>query len=171
MSKMEENLVVYNDDGLYDERLASATFNSDLAFKNLNYEPSTGMPNSQRALTQALAEGLDVVFPQTDELQIDIDNEHSRRLFENQLMILKRFVGVLGTISTPSKSGKPHKYHITVKLDVKLSVPTRLGLQAMLGSDRVRELLSYVQYINGDQHPTLFLEKKNTPKQLTGGTE
>ena len=43
----------------------------------------------------------------------------------------------------------------------------KLLLQACLGSDRVRELLGYVQMKNGDAHPTLFLESKADTKLLT----
>ena len=144
-------------------------YNSDLALKTIEYDPLTGIPNSQRAINQAAMEGLEVVYPAANELQIDIDNEHSYRLLSNQLYIMNKFVGIYNYTEKPSKSGEPGKMHITLVFqDRTFTTLERIGLQAMLGSDRVRELLSYVQNLNGDAHPTLFLEK-TAPKQLTEG--
>ena len=144
-------------------------YNSDLAPKTIEYDPLTGIPNSQRAINQAVREGLEVVYPAANELQIDIDNEHSYRLLYNQLRSVNKLVGIYNYTEKPSKSGEPWKMHSTLVFqDRTFTTLERIGLQAMLGSDRVRELLSYVQYLNGDAHPTLFLEK-TTPKQLTEG--
>lgn len=154
-------------EGMTDPRVSDPCYNSDLAMKAIEYDPK-GHPNSQRAINQAMLEGLEVIYPAADELQIDIDNEHSYRLYLNQKCILNKFVGIAGTRETYSKSGNPWKLHITIKVNHNLTTLERIGLQAMMGSDRVRELLSYVQYREGDEHPTLFLEK-TAPKQLTGG--
>ena len=35
----------------------------------------------------------------------------------------------------------------------------RILLQALLGSDPVREMLSLIRVLNDDEHPTLFMEK------------
>jgi hypothetical protein len=148
-------------------RLTSPECNSDLAMKIIEYDPK-GQPNSQRAINQAQMEGLEVVYPQPNELQIDIDNEHSFILFQNQLQIVQKFVGFCRVIEKPSKSGIMGKCHVTLVFDRTFTDLERIGLQAMLGSDRVRELLSYVQLQNGDEHPTLFLEK-TAPEQLTEG--
>jgi hypothetical protein len=60
-------------------------------------------------------------------------------------MILNRFVPIRDIRIEPSRSGLP-KRHITVTLVDPVSQIERLALQAMLGSDRVRELLGYVQH-------------------------
>jgi len=130
--------------------------NTELAIKRIEYDPK-GMPNSQRALELAANEGLTVVFPKANELLIDIDNEHSFMLFMKQMDILKRYVGATGDTITPSRHGLPGR-HIVVTLDHDIDETERILLQACLGSDRVRELLGYVQMKNGDAHPTLFLE-------------
>lgn len=152
-----------------EDSLCDCQVNSDLEFKTIKYDPN-GQPNSQRAVNQAQMEGLEVVYPKDNQLQIDIDNEHSYRLMQNQLFIVNKFIGFSNYEEKPSKSGKPSKFHITLTFEdsMKFTTIERLALQAMLGSDRVRELLSYVQFQNGDPHPTLFLEK-SAPKQLTAG--
>jgi hypothetical protein len=154
-------------------RMTDPEFNSDLAIKTIEYDPHTGIPNSQRAINQAQIEGLEAIYPQHNELQIDIDNEHSYMLLMNQLHIVNKFIGFYNYKETPSKSGAPFKKHITLTFGygVTFTDLERVGLQAMLGSDRVRELLSYVQAQAGDPHPTLFLEKSSAPKLLTEGTD
>ena len=141
-----------------DDILTSGMFNSDLEIKDIQYDP-LNQPNSQRAIDVAATEGLNVIFPKDNELQVDIDNEHSFFLFEKQRMILNRFVPIRDIRIEPSRSGLP-KRHITVTLVDPVSQIERLALQAMLGSDRVRELLGYVQHKNNDPHPILFLEKR-----------
>ena len=143
MSKMESDLTSYDQ-------------NTDLELKKIEYNPN-GMPNSQRAINVALSEGLTVRLPEANELLIDIDNEHSFMLFMKQIEIVKKYIGATGDTITESRHGLPGR-HIVVTLDHDITETERLLLQACLGSDRVRELLGYVQMKNGDAHPTLFLE-------------
>lgn len=176
MSQFEEALL--KTEGMSDERLSDPCYNSDLEMKTIEYDPE-GMPNSQRALDQAAREGLSVVYPEDNQLQIDLDNEHSYRLFQNQLCIVEKFIGISNCDEKPSKSGKPGKRHITLTFyGVTFTMLERLALQAMLGSDRIRELLGYVQLKNEDPHPVLFLEKKQNllqaapePKALLSNPE
>lgn len=77
------------------------------------YDP-TGKPNSQRAIDEASANNLDVVFPAANELLIDIDNDASALLFEKHMVVVKKYIGVEDVITKPSRSGLP-KRHITVK--------------------------------------------------------
>lgn len=133
--------------------------NSDLDIVTIEYDP-TGQPNSQNAIDRAQRENLIVVFPKDNQLFIDLDNEHSYLLFKKQWDIFKKYVDLEATFGElPSKSGLP-KRHITINLSYFINELERLAFQAMLGSDRVRELLGYVQMKNGDPHPTLFLEAK-----------
>ena len=143
MSKVESDLTSYDQ-------------NTDLELKKIEYDPN-GMPNSQRAINVALSEGLTVRLPEANELLIDIDNEHSFMLFMKQIEIVKKYIGATGDTITESRHGLPGR-HIVVTLEHDITETERLLLQACLGSDRVRELLGYVQMKNGDAHPTLFLE-------------
>ena len=155
------------EDALNNEVLFADTPNSDLAIRTIDYDPN-GNPNSQRAIDLALAEGLTVVFPAANELLIDIDNEHSFQMFMKQMDILKKYVGATGDTITPSRHGLPGR-HIVVRLDHDITETERILLQACLGSDRVRELLGYVQMKNGDAHPSLFLEAAPKPTLLLKG--
>ena len=158
MSQFEESLL--KTEGMSDAKLCDPCYNSDLEMKEIQYDPE-GMPNSQRAINQAQMEGLEVVLPEDNQLQIDLDNEHSYRLLQNQLGIVQKFLGDYGYEEHLSKSGEPTKRHVTLTFeDLKFTTLERLALQAMLGSDRIRELLGYVQLKNNDPNPVLFLEKK-----------
>ena len=155
MSKAEDSL----------EKLYN-TEDNDLSIQHIEYDP-TGQPNSQNAINRAAVENLNVVFPTSHELFIDIDNELSYQMFLRQFQVFQKFVdGDAEFVESPSKSGLP-KRHVAVWLSrpIKDEVE-RILFQALLGSDRVREILGYVQAVNGDPHPTLFLEAK--PKLLTG---
>jgi len=146
MSKMEDEL-----NEMYDNH-------DDLAMRHIDYDP-TGNPNSTRAIEEAEREGLDVRFPTDHELLIDIDNDHSYELFEHQILIVKKFFSAVNVQVTPSRHGLPGR-HIVVTMQRSVTELERITLQACLGSDRVREVLGFVQMMNGDPHPTLFLEAK-----------
>ncbi|PWT76403.1 MAG: hypothetical protein C5B59_06670 [Bacteroidetes bacterium] len=123
-------------------------------------------PNSQRALIEAEQEGLLVVFPEPNQLQLDFDTEHQYNVYRELYPIIDKYYSIMEEQVTPSRSGLPHR-HVTVTLGITLNNYQRIAIQACLGSDRVRELLSVIQEDNKDPHPTLFLEKK--PAQLTEG--
>ena len=147
MSKVEESL----------EKL-DFSIESELDIQHIEYDP-TGMPNSQNAIKRAELENLTVVFPLSFQLFVDLDTEHSFKMFERLFMLFKKFVDEGADYSTEwSRSGAP-KRHVTVNLSrsVKDEVE-RVMFQAFLGSDRVREILGYAQAMNGDPNPTLFLE-------------
>lgn len=117
------------------------------------------MPNSYRALLEAKQDNLDVVFPEANQLQLDIDNNHAFAIYQELLPIVEKYYGVVTVKVTPSRSGG-EKRHVTLTLLAPLNPFERIALQACLGSDRVREILGVVQAMNGDPHPTLFLERK-----------
>jgi hypothetical protein len=140
------------------EKIAGDADTELFDIQKINYNP-LGQPNSQNAIDRAKLENLTVLFPRSNQLFIDIDSDHSYQMFKRLLMIFRRLVDQAAELEErPSKSGLP-KRHITIHMsfDVR-DEEQRAMFQAMLGSDRVRELLAYVQAANGDPHPTLFLE-------------
>jgi hypothetical protein len=146
------------------DALTDGLINSDLEIKTIEYDPN-GNPNSQRAVVVAAHENLDVVYPKDNQLLIDIDNQHSFLLYHKQMDIMRKYLGATEEAIAPSRNGGEGR-HITVTLDHPITELERIALQACLGSDRVRELLGFVQYKNNDPHPTLFLEKKVEQKLL-----
>jgi hypothetical protein len=108
----------------------------------------------------AAENNLDVVFPQSDELFLDIDNYSSSLVYEENKDIVEQSHGILSIIVTDSRSGRGKKHYV-VKLKRPVTTIERIALQAILGSDRRREANSLRRHIiDGETSPTLFFEKK-----------
>jgi hypothetical protein len=109
----------------------------------------------------AAENNLDVVFPEENQLFIDIDDYRSMEEFSRNRDIIHEVYGIVETRVSDSRSGYP-KRHLVVVLNKKItSVMERLALQAILGSDRRREANSLRRYIlDGELTPTLFFEVK-----------
>lgn len=103
--------------------------------------------------------GWRVVVPENNQLQLDIDDNHSYQIWAKHRNVIEKSLKITKVVETPSKSGKPGRCHITVDLDVTLKPDERIVLQALLGSDRTREILSWVNLKRNDESPTLFYEK------------
>lgn len=104
------------------------------------------------------AAGWRVVLPKPNQLLIDIDSDDQFSVFERQY---KRFCEVheCSHVVTESKGGFPGR-HVVVELPFEVDAFKRITLQGILGSDPMRELLSYFRAQKGDPYPTLFIEKK-----------
>ena len=117
--------------------------------------------SSQHEIDKAALENKTVVYPQLNQLQIDIDSDAHWDTFNFQIRVLLQKFNVTKIEMVPSNSGKGH-WHATLTLDkIEFTgdrIAIRLLLQACLGSDLKRELLSFFRHETGDEHPTLFLE-------------
>lgn len=119
-----------------------------------------GLDTSAEAKARFEGEGFQVVFPQPNELQIDIDSEEQREKFLRLFEALNRNSGGLQftvTKDTPSRSGLP-KRHLTLSCSRDMDAVMRIALQASLGSDPMRELLSFCRHLQGDPNPSIFVE-------------
>jgi len=120
--------------------------------------------SSEYAQKNAKLKGLDIVLPYPNQLQLDIDSEADYEAFNKNLAKFRLHVGSVSIYEDhPSKSGDPGKRHITLRFEQDLTPLDRILFQLFLGSDRTRELLSYIRYVNDDPNPTLFYEKRRLP--------
>jgi hypothetical protein len=111
---------------------------------------------------KAKALGMEIHYPERDELFVDIDNAESLKSFHECLALLGDLV--LGYTRTPSNGGGDH-WHIRVKLWREVDDDAeRIALQALLGSDRKREMLSWITK-GANAKVTCFFER---PKQPNG---
>lgn len=122
--------------------------------------------SSDRAYYEAHNLGCEVVLPEPDQLQIDIDSDKDYAVY---LRNIERFeahvMSIVNSQEKTSRSGNSEHKHVTLTLQNKITDEQRIMYQLFLGSDRVREFLSYLRLIYSDPHPTLFIEKTET-KQL-----
>lgn len=119
-------------------------------------------PNEARAdfIKRTEAEGFVISYPEADELQIDIDSEEQ---YETCMKAIDMFCANMDHALTydeaPSRSGLPRR-HIRIRMPFDMTPWQRIALQASFGSDFQRELLSCIRVLRGDEHPTIFVEKK-----------
>lgn len=114
------------------------------------------------AIAAAEAANCQVRYPAPNELFVDIDSEEDFALFEKHLAVFReQCIAVESVDVTPSKSGLP-KRHVVVRLVEPVADATqRVLFQALLGSDRLHELLSLLAIREGTTpHPTMFFEPK-----------
>lgn len=110
------------------------------------------------ATAQAWINNLVVVYPKPNQLFLDIDDDEALAKFYkvSSLLAAKYGRGYHRTI-TPSRSGGTHR-HVTITLEKDVTPMERITLQAILGSDPLRELLSLDRLKAGCPNPTLFFE-------------
>lgn len=93
------------------------------------------------------------------QLFVDLDTEEQYTQFKFQIKLLKKHFWFSGWTEAPSMSGLPHR-HIVVTMHDAYPVMTRIALQACLGSDPTRELLSVRRAHNNEDNVVIFFEKK-----------
>ena len=110
------------------------------------------------AQEQAKAKGLQIILPGSRELFVDIDSHTARAVFNANIGKLLE-VEPADYRLRPSPSGVSGREHAVVVLHRRVNVFERIALQAALGSDPIREMLSWQRAKRGDKNPTLFFEK------------
>ena len=114
----------------------------------------------QEAEAAAAKRGLVVVLPQERELFVDIDNDAQWQTFLKVIEKLTNTELAASWDATPSASGLPHR-HVRVQLTRSVKPIERIALQALLGSDPIREWCSYERLAAGHVSPTRFFERKS----------
>ncbi len=111
---------------------------------------------SEHAIQTAKEKGWTVIIPDDNTLLIDIDDDEQYAIHQKRI---KRLVDITDFTSDEcvSTSGLPHR-HIILTTNTKFSIVERLFLQVWLGSDNVKERLSFIRYLNDDSNPTLLVK-------------
>ena len=99
-----------------------------------------------------------IVEPEDNEVFVDIDGFDAADVFDIQLAKLQEFMPCRVTRRTPSAT-HGHE-HVVVTFERVLDPVLRIALQACLGSDRMRELLSLLRILlEMNRPPTVFFEE------------
>lgn len=96
-----------------------------------------------RALEKAKEQNADVVYSDPRTLLLDLDTDEGEAQYARNLPIVQEYYQVRETLSWTSKSGV-HR-HVMLEIGQDLSLPDRVLLQAILGSDPKREMLSMIR--------------------------
>lgn len=116
----------------------------------------------EAAIAAATAKGCVVVEPAPNEIFIDIDDEPSATHCIAGINRIKSRIKDLDYRQAPSPSGAPGRFHIVVTVPDRMFTQfERIAWQAALGSDRMRELNSLIDILDGDPLPTIFFEKSD----------
>lgn len=113
--------------------------------------------DERAAELKAAEENYEVLRPAANELLIDIDNKEAQEQFDRVYPIVDRYYGIVNIQSWKSKSGNKH-----IKVILRESVPIswKLVLQAALGSDPIKEVISLKRFeMNCPVPSTLFKPK------------
>ena len=102
----------------------------------------------------AKANGLTIVVPEPNQLQLDIDSPKLPANYAEQLEILGCIRKITSVRQTTSKSGNIHVY---IDLDGPIAPVERVLLQACMGSDQKRELLTFLNMQSPDNKRPQFL--------------
>lgn len=111
------------------------------------------------AIAEAKANGLEVIYTEPNKLLIDLDDEDAQARFQNMIDMLDDVYGFIHVETWQSKSRKPEKQHVVITMSRELSLPERIALQAIMGSDPRRELLSLARHEDVDNPVVLFKPK------------
>jgi hypothetical protein len=102
-------------------------------------------------------ERFDVVRSSPTTLLLDLDTPEAIEQFYRVLPKVAEHFGVERREEWKSKSGKQH---VRVFLDAPQPLAVRLALQAALGSDGIREVLSLKRMANGCEEPSLLFRPR-----------
>jgi hypothetical protein len=115
-------------------------------------------------------ENLDIIIPDDNQLQLDIDSDEAYLEARTRLQKLEWDLdfekGTIGIEEFPSRHGNTH---IIVTLPFPVTPWQRIALQACLGSDPIRELLSCYRIMYDIENPTILFRKKWVNKDEMGG--
>ena len=128
--------------------------------KRSNNAPYDKLDTRQEYVQKMRSKGYEVFVADDDELLIDIDGRRLRDLFTERFFHLKQMLWETMQVNIekwnefPSHT-KGHS-HVIIKFPFPLTTPERLFLQAWLGSDPVKEMLSMFRAWKGDMYPSLL---------------
>ena len=102
----------------------------------------------------------EIVEPDDFTLLLDIDDIIHFEIYERVLGNLLRHIELQENPVIYFSISGPPKCHVILKLHLPLSVEERIALQAILGSDPIKELYSLLRVRQGIKCPVFLLRQK-----------
>jgi hypothetical protein len=110
----------------------------------------------QSDVAKARRDGFDVVWPELDQVLLDLDDQNAMEHYERILPMAKDIFGAVERRRWRSKSGQG--WHVVVEVDHELTAIQRVALQAAMGSDRKRELMATARAMRRDEHVSVLFK-------------
>lgn len=104
---------------------------------------------------RVMKDGFGIRYPKRNELLIDLDSLEAESYFLRELERLENELEC-SLEKEYWESKTPGHMHYVIKLPRDLEPFERIALQAALGSDRRKELISVFRIWTGDPHPVLL---------------
>jgi len=129
-----------------------------------------GARASRQRETVQVREGtpdLEIITPEQDEVQVDLDGPQAVKNFNRRLACLRRWARLDGWLMCvrPSRSGERGHYHVTIKLPVEVVTKESILIASLLGSDPIREIINYVRVNQDRPYPICFFRTKNVRRE------
>lgn len=122
----------------------------------------------QEAIDRAEAEGFTVVRSDARTLLLDLDTHAALEQFYRVLPVVEEHYTIMDETRWRSKSGNTH---VKLTLAAPLPIMERYALQAALGSDGVKEVLSILGLKFGCIEPALLFQPTDASKALAAARD
>lgn len=109
-------------------------------------------------IRRAEENGCTVVYPEGTHLLLDLDSVEDKVRFKKTFDLLKAKLDAKILDKWISKGGTGR--HVVIQVNRTLSHVERIALQAALGSDGKREIISLIRLWGGKPHPSLLFRPK-----------
>lgn len=129
----------------------------------LSREASTVNLTNRWRDQEAEKRGMVVVEPGPHDIFLDIDDTHV--VLEEQLRLAEA-AGLEFEIVEAWPSRTMGHHHVHLRTEFSLNPALRIAIQAALGSDRQRELLSIARLMGGIQPPTVTFETPERAERI-----
>lgn len=130
----------------------------DEVTEHVNEYNGLGPQAVANAAEQAIEQGFEVVRSNERRLLLDLDDQPAVEAYCRVRPLLSEHFGFTTSTTWASKSGKGS--HVVIELERPLPFITRIALQAALGSDGKRELLSIIRMYHGCEEPSMLFKPK-----------
>jgi hypothetical protein len=115
----------------------------------------------QQTIINKQSEGYTVYRDTPRTLLLDLDSKEAIETYKRTLPVVSEVYEITVLDKWFSKNGN---VHVHLQLDRALPTKERLGLQAMLGSDQMKEALGLRRYAYGIKFPSLLFKPKGAKK-------
>ena len=109
---------------------------------------------------KAEADGMAVRHANAKTLLMDLDDPIAIERFRRFMPKLDELFGAKVTEEYESRSGAGH-LHVVIEMDEPFPAAFRIALQAVMGSDPLREFLSLRRLANGVEEPSRLFRKRS----------